>query len=84
MSSASAAEGTPESRRLLEDIQNMVQANILLRESSAPFRETKLCCVFVKFPVRFWSSVLNMKVVWMTLAVCRTMSILLSNGGFPG
>ena len=24
MSSASAAEGTPESRRLLEDIQNMV------------------------------------------------------------
>ena len=30
MSSASAAEGTPESRRLLEDIQNMVQANILL------------------------------------------------------
>ena len=37
MSSASAAEGTPESRRLLEDIQNMVQANILL--------ERKFCAI---------------------------------------
>ena len=84
MSSASAAEGTPESRRLLEDIQNMVQANILLeRKFCAISRDQALLCLR-EFPVRFWSSVLNMKVVWMTLAVCRTMSILLSNGGFPG
>ena len=41
MSSASAAEGTPESRRLLEDIQNMVQANILLERAINAVCETR-------------------------------------------
>ena len=46
MSSASAAEGTPESRRLLEDIQNMVQANILLeRKFCAISRDQALLCL---------------------------------------
>ena len=46
MSSASAAEGTPESRRLLENIQNMVQANILLeRKFCAISRDQALLCL---------------------------------------
>ena len=46
MSSASAAEGTPESKRLLEDIQNMVQANILLeRKFCAISRDQALLCL---------------------------------------
>ena len=85
MSSASAAEGTPEIKKTFGGHPEHGSGKHPTGEKvSAPFRETKLCCVFVKFPVRFWSSVLNMKVVLDDLGSMPNYEHTLEQWGFPG